>query len=76
MAKMFRSLLVVLAHATDRQLAKYVQYLKAENQILRSKLPKRLLTTPAERKRLLRFGKPLGLALRELISIVSYENLP
>lgn len=33
------ALLLILAQATDKALARYVQYLKAENQILRSKLP-------------------------------------
>lgn len=65
------ALLLLLAHATDKALARYVQFLKAENQILRSKLPRVVKVTPEERRRLVKFGRPLGPALKELISIVS-----
>jgi putative transposase len=63
--------LLLLASATDRALAKQVQYLKHENEILRSKLPKRIEVTPQEKARLIKFGKPLGTAIRELITIVT-----
>ena len=71
MKKVFQALLLMLARATDRELARQVQYLKAENEILRSKLPARVSVTTQEKRRLLRFGKPLGNAIRQLISIVS-----
>ena len=74
MKRMFQSLLVVLSAATDRQLAKYVQFLKEENRDLRGRLPKRLIVTPSERQRLLKYGQPLGLAVRDLITIVSYPT--
>jgi putative transposase len=45
--------------------------LKAENRILRSKLPGRITVTPRERQRLLRYGRPLGSAVKELITIVT-----
>jgi putative transposase len=61
----------MLANATDRELARQIQYLQAENRILRSKLPKCINVTAAERQRLLKYGKPLGKAIRDLISIVS-----
>jgi putative transposase len=74
MKRMFQSLLVVLSAATDRQLAKYVQFLKEVNRTLRGRLPKRLILTPQERRRLMKLGQPLGLAVRELITIVSYPT--
>ena len=58
-------------HATHSELAAQVQYLKIENEILRSKLPKRVTVTPAERTRLVKFGKKVGGAIRELITIVT-----
>jgi putative transposase len=61
----------MLANATDRELTRQIQYLKAENRILRDKLPRRIMVTAAERQRLLKYGKPLGKAIRELITIVS-----
>ena len=74
MKRFFQSLLAVLAAATERQLARYVQFLEAENRMLRGRLPTRLVVTPQERRRLLKLGQPLGLALREMISIVSYPT--
>jgi len=64
MAKLFQPLLLLLARVTDPELARMVQYLKVESEILRSRLPKCALVTPKERQRLLRFGKPLGSAIR------------
>jgi len=48
-------------------------YLKAENQILRSLLPKQIQTTPAERSLLVRLGAPLGSAVQEILSVVHYK---
>ena len=70
-AKLFHPFLALIASATDRELAKYLDYLKEENKILRARLPgKQVHTTAAERERLLQFGKPLGRAIEELITIV------
>ena len=63
--------LLLLDQATDRALACYVQYLKVEHHILRSKLPRVVKVTAMERRRLVKFGRPLDSALKELISIVS-----
>src|SRR5258708_28428933 len=71
MRTLFTSFFALLANATHRELARQVRYLKAENRVLRDKLPERIMVTPAERRRLIRFGKPLGTAIRELITIVS-----
>jgi putative transposase len=71
MRTLFHALMLVLTKSTQRELAKQVQFLQVENQILRSKLPKRISLEERERQRLLKFGKPLGSALRHLISIVS-----
>ena len=65
------ALLLLLAQATDRALARHVQFLKVENQVLRSKLPRVVKVTPQERRRLVKFGRPLGPALKELLTIVS-----
>jgi len=71
MSKIFHPLMYLLACATRQELARQVQYLKTENQILRSKLPKRITVTPDERRKLVRAGKKLGSAIKELITIVS-----
>jgi putative transposase len=75
MRNIYRSLLLILAGATQRELARYVRYLKTENRILRSKLPTRVDVTPRERNRLIRFGAKLGRAMNELITIVHPDTL-
>ncbi len=64
-------LLVLIANATESELAKYVEYLKVENQVLQARLPKKIDTTEAERAKLLRVGKPLGAKIKGLITIVT-----
>jgi putative transposase len=66
-----RSFLLLLARAGGSELVRQLDYLKVENEISRSKLPRRLTLTRAERRRLIKFGRPLGKALHSLISIVS-----
>jgi putative transposase len=70
-ARFFHPLLTLIASATDRELAKYVQFLKEENKILRGRIKGEIHTKPEERRRLLEFGKAIGRAIEELITIVS-----
>ena len=67
-------LLTFLASLTRQELARQVAFLRAENRILRSRLPQRVVATPAERQRLVRLGQALGTKLKELISIVTYDT--
>lgn len=69
--KLWRPLLAVIASATDRELARYVEFLKEENKILRARIPGQVHTRKDERSRLLKFGKALGRAVEELLTIVS-----
>ncbi|MCA9112203.1 MAG: helix-turn-helix domain-containing protein [Planctomycetaceae bacterium] len=72
MEKIVHPLLAMIASATDRELAKYVEFLKEENRILRARVPgKQIHTKPHERERLLKLGKSLGHAVEELLTIVS-----
>ena len=71
MTRIFHPLLALIASATDRELAKYVQFLKEENKILRSRVKGQVHTKPGEPERLLKFGKALGRAVEELITIVT-----
>ena len=68
-------LLFWIAKVTDRHVAHALEFLKAENEILRSKLPKQFTTTLAERRRLIKLAKSLGTALRSLITLVTYTTL-
>jgi putative transposase len=69
--KAYTALMLLLARATDRELARVVAYLKEENHILRARLPERINVTPKERQRLLRFGRHLGTAIHHAVTIVS-----
>jgi len=71
MSLIFHPLLALIASVTDRELARYVEFLKEENKILRSRVPGQIHTKPHERDRLLKLGKPLGRAIEELLTIVS-----
>jgi putative transposase len=74
MRNIYRSLLLILTAATQRELARHVAYLKADNNILRSRLSKRITATPAVRTRLLKVGKPLRRAIKDLTTIVSTQT--
>jgi len=74
MGRILHPLLALLASATRQDLARQVAYLKEENRNLRARLPKRLVATPQEQRRLLKVGRRLGAQLKELISIVSYQT--
>jgi len=61
---------MLLTRATEKELVRYIEYLKTENRILRNKLPKRIDVTPAERAKLIKLGVRLGSAIKDLITIV------
>lgn len=71
MTRFLHPILLLVARATESELGRYVEYLKAENRILRDKLPKRISVTPAERDRLVKQGLRVGPAIKELIAIVT-----
>jgi putative transposase len=75
MRNIYRSLLLIIAGATQKELARQVRYLKVENQILRSKLPARVPVTEKEKNRLVRFAAKLGSALNEIATIVHPDTL-
>jgi len=70
MNRIFHPLLALIASATDRELARYVEFLKTENQILRSRINGQIHTRPHEREKLVSLGKKIGRAVEELITIV------
>lgn len=70
----FQELLTLLGMTVQSRLIRQIQYLRVENQILRSKLGKVVTTTPTEKRRLIKFGLPLGGSIRDFISIVTYST--
>src|SRR5579871_2495489 len=75
MSRMFHRLLYILVSATRQELARQVHYLKTENQILRGKLPKRVLVTPTERRQLVKAARGLGQTVKDLVAIVRPATL-
>jgi len=71
----YNALLLLIAGATNKELARQVSYLRVENQILRSKLPARIPLLDRERSRIVRFARNLGSALNELASIVHPDTI-
>jgi putative transposase len=74
MPNLVNRLLAALATSSAGELRSQVQFLRAENQILKSRLKHRIRTTPRERAHLVRLGRPLGSAIQSLISIVSPQT--
>ncbi|RPI61145.1 MAG: integrase [Planctomycetaceae bacterium] len=74
MARFFHPLIAMLSSLTRNDLARQVRYLKEENRILRSKLPRVIPVTASERRRLIKFGTAVGVAIKHLIGIVSYRT--
>jgi putative transposase len=72
MRRLLQPFLLYLSVASDRELARQVQFLIEQNRILRSKLPSRISITPQERRRLIKFGRGLKRpVIQELLTVVT-----
>jgi len=71
MLRCLEPLFLLLLRASGSTLPLMVEYLKAENEVLRSKLPDRITVTPQERNRLVKLGAALGDAIKGLVTIVT-----
>ena len=63
--KIFHPLQALITSASNNELAKYVEFLKEENKILRSRITGQVHTKPDERSRLIKLGEALGQATEE-----------
>ena len=70
----FSELLSLLSRMTQENLTHQIEYLKVENEILRKRIGRSIRPTPLERRRLVKFGVPLGKDLRNIITVVTYET--
>jgi len=73
-SSVFQEFLFLLGKLVHSNLVRQIEYLKVENQILRSKLGRIVTTTPSEKRRILKYGLALGSDIRNLISIVTYST--
>lgn len=68
---MLRRLLIPLARLLDSRLSQQVEYLLAENRILRSKIPGPVRLDDRERRRLASLGVRLGRKLLEVVASIA-----
>lgn len=69
-AEIFHPLPSLIVSTCSQELARYVEFVKAENQVLRARVPGQIHTKPDERSRLVKPGKVLGHAIDELITSI------
>jgi putative transposase len=65
---------MLIARSTQSELAQQVQFLKIENQMLRQRLPKRLVLTNPEKRLLVTLGQALGAGVPTLLTIAVYPT--
>src|SRR4051812_13421717 len=74
MAWLFAPLMMLIAKSSESELAKQVEFLRAENQMLRRRLGKQVRPTSEEWAMLIRLGRAVGnTGVRALITIVTYN---
>ena len=69
---LLRAYLAFLASFTQSELARQAVFLLEERRILRSRLPKRIITSTVERSRLVKLGRELRNKHKEVISLVGF----
>lgn len=74
MTRLLQPLFALFASTDDTKLRQMVEYLREENKILRSKLPKTVPLTAREKNRLIQLGSAVGSAIKNLVTIVSYRT--
>jgi putative transposase len=71
MERIFQPLLFFLARCSRNELIRQIEFLKAENEMLRKRIPCRsIYLTDEERERLITLGQAIGDKVRHLITIV------
>jgi len=75
METIFQPLLFFLARCSRNELIRQIEFLKAENEMLRKRVPQRCIyLKDEERERLIQLGQAVGIKVRHLITIVRPET--
>ena len=73
--KVFQCFLTMLGQMVHTPLVQQIEFMKVENDILRSRIDSNVIrTTYQEKLRLIKYGLPLGGSIKKIISIVNYST--
>jgi putative transposase len=71
---LYHPLLLLIAKSVQSDLAHQIEYLKAENAILRKRLPKRLILTAEEKRLVVKLGLAVGKGVQALLTVAAYPT--
>jgi putative transposase len=71
---LFHPLLMLVASSSESELAHQMEFLKAENQMLRKRLPKAIRFTVEEKSLIVKLGQVVGAKVKSLLTVVSYPT--
>jgi putative transposase len=71
MLPLYHRLVAIFATATRQQLARTIQYYRNEARTYRELCPKHYRLTPKQRQRILKYGRPLGAGIKDVVTIVT-----
>ncbi len=70
----FQIFLTTIGKLVQTHLVRQIEYMKVENEILRSKLDHQVRCTYQEKLKLMRYGSRIGGSIKHLIGIVNYST--
>ena len=74
MVWLFQPLLQLIARSTDSEMARQLEFLKAENAMLRKRLGRSVRLTEEEKSLLVKLGEQIGAGVKALLTIVSWTT--